>query len=344
MKKIILYTILGIILTTGIGIGVYFIVANNNISVDAQTYVSLSINPAVEFTVNKDGLVVSSVATDAEGDQIIQSYDFYGMTIDSACEKFTQLCIDAGYVVYNNDETSVVPNEVVITIVNKDTDVKEDITNKIRTKLNTCFQNNGIFGCVSVDTLEEYIDEAAASGRSVGHIKLIMAALTYNPEFSFEELVNMPINEIVKLVNNSHKKLIRTTNTIRAQLKLDLEALKTSEKYSEMFIALEAIDQILVSLDNESLTAEQITELETQLATARTNFDETYGALFEEYKDDKAALINQAKEDSKQALEAIKSQYRTRIQNHKQNVDNAKNNSANLKTRIRNWQQEQGNL
>ncbi|MDD2227513.1 MAG: hypothetical protein PHH71_02915, partial [Clostridia bacterium] len=131
---------------------------------------------------------------------------------------------------------------------------------------------------------------------------------------------------------------------IRAQLKLDLEALKTSEKYSEMFIALEAIDQILVSLDNESLTAEQIAELETQLATARTSFDETYGALFKEYKDDKAALINQAKEDSKQALETIKSQYRTRIQNHKQNADNAKNNSANLKTRIRNWQQEQENL
>lgn len=343
MKRIILFTILAIILTAGAVFGIYVLV-KNNISGNAQTYVSVSINPAVEFTVNEDGRVISSVATDAEGDQIIQSYDFYGMTIDSACEKFTQLCIDAGYVAFDNDETSVDPNEVIITVVNEDTTIKEDIANRIRTKLNTCFQNNGIFGCVSEDTLQEYIDMAATSGLPVGHIKLIMAALSYNPELSFEELAQMPINEVVKLLNNSHKKLHSTASSIRAQLKLDLEALKAEEKYTQMFTALDAIDQIIVDLSNELLTPEQVTALQTLLANARTNFEETYSTLFEEYKNEKTALIDEAKEASKQALETIKSQYRTRVQTNKQNADSARNNSASLKTRIITWQQAQENL
>jgi len=342
MKNTILYIILGAILAVGLGIGIYFIV-NNNISANAQTYVSVSINPAVEFTVNEDGLVISTVATDAEGDQIIQSYDFYGMPIDIACETFTQLCINAGYVVYDNDETSEDPNEVLITVISEDADIEEDIENKIRLKLNSCFQNNGVFGFVSMDILAEYIDQAIEYDISVGHIKLIMAALTYNPELDFEELVNMPINEVVKLVNASHKNMVNTTSDIRSQLKLDLDALKASEEYVDMFTALEAINQIEIDLNNDALTSEQREGLENQLADAEASFDEIYGDLFDEYKDAKAALIDQAKEDSKQALETIKSQYRARVQNHKEDADNAKNNSNNVKNRISTWQEEQEN-
>jgi len=342
MKKIILFVILGVILAAGLGVGIYFIVKSDDVvSADAQTYVSVSLNPAVEFTVNEDGLVTSAVATDTQGDEIIQSYDFYGLSIEDACEQFTQLCIDAGYVIYDNDETSEDPNEVVITVINEDEDVEEDITNKIKLKLNNCFQNNGIFGFVSIDDLAEYAEQATEYGVSVGHIKLIMAALYYNPELSFEDLVDMPINEVVKLVKTSHNNTGSTTQAIRAQLKLDLEALKTSEEYADMFTALEAIEQIKISLNDDTLTAEQITALETQMTDVKASFEETYGALFEEYKEAKATLIAQAKEDAQEALETIKSQFEERVESNKQNADNAKNNANGKKTRIETWQDEQ---
>lgn len=345
MKKIILFLIIGIILVAGLGVGIYFITKSDEVvSADAQTYVSISINPAVEFTVNEDGIVTSAVATDAEGDEIIQSFNFYGMNIESACEKFTQLCIDAGYVGYENTETSADPNEVVITVINEDADVEENLISKIKLKLNDCFQNNGIFGFVCADALAEYAEQATEYGISVGHVKLIMTAIYYNPELSFEDLIDMPINEVVKLVKTSHNNMIRTTQAIRAQLKLDLETLKTSEEYVDMFTALEAISQIKISLSDDTLTAEQIAQLETNLAEATANFSETYEAVFEEYKADKVSLIEQAKEDSLQAIEEIKSQCRTRVENNEQNAENAKNNSGNVKNRIRNWQNEQDDL
>lgn len=296
MKKIILYIILGVILAAGLGVGIYFLTkSDDQVSANAQTYVSVSINPAVEFTVNDDGLVASAVATDAEGDEIIQSFDFTGMSIDNACEKFTQLCIDAGYVAYDNDETSVEPNDVVITIVSEDEEVEQDLASKIKLKLNNCFQNNGIFGYVTTDALSEYAEQAAEYGISVGHVKLIMSALYYNPELTFEELAVLPINEVVKLVKTSHNNMAQTTNAIRTQLKTQLEALKTNEDYVDMFTALEAIHQIQISLNDNALTAEQLAQLETDLTQAKANFSETYGELFVQYKNAKEALIEQAK-------------------------------------------------
>ncbi|NCB48549.1 MAG: hypothetical protein EOM55_02875 [Clostridia bacterium] len=342
MKKIILFIILGVILVAGLGVGIYFIFKSNDIiSTNAQTYVSISINPAVEFTANEDGIVISTVATDAEGDEIVQSFDFSGMTVESACEKFTQLCINAGYVSYENDEESADPNEVKITVINQIEDVQEDIVNKIKLKLNNCFQNNGIFGFVSIDTLAEYAEQAQEFGISVGHIKLIMSALYYNPELTFEDLVEMPINEVVKLVKVSHENMQRTTQAIRAQLKLDLEGLKTNEEYANMFTALEVIQQIQISLNDDTLTEQQRAQFEALFAQAKINFNQSFRLIFEEYKQVKSSLIEQAKEDSQELLEQIRSQYEQKVENNRQNSQNAKNNSNNVKNRIRDWQQAQ---
>ena len=343
MKKIIIFIVIGVIIAAGLGVGLYFIFRNKAISADAETYVSISINPAVEFTVNDDNQVITAVATDEEGDQIIQSYDFYGMDIEDACEKFTELCITAGYVDLEADEDTVDPNEVVITVVNDDTDVEQNIIEKVTAKVNNYFYNNGIFGKVSVDTLDEYLTQAAEYGLSVGHIKLIMAALEYNPELSIEDLVAMPINEVVALTKTAHQNLERTTAQIRQQLKAEIQELKENETYEAMFSAMDAIDIIKDSLLESGLTEDQIATLEAQLESAEASFETLYSELLEQFKEDKSELIAESQVDV-ESLETIKDQYQARVQENKNQFENAKNNAKNnannIKNRIKNWQDE----
>jgi hypothetical protein len=265
MKNIYLYLIIGLVVV-GLGIGLYFSITAGTVSAEAETYVSIAINPAAEFTINENDKVLTAVATDAEGDEIIQSYNFIGMDIDSACEKFTELCALAGYIDVTADEDATDTNDVFITVVNTSSTVQSRIVEKIQTKVGNYFLNNGIFGTISEDLLTEYLDEAIEYGLSVGHIKLIMRALEYNPELTFDELKDLPINEVVALTKEQHKNIVSTTSAIREQLKTDIQALKTSEEYSAMFTLIYEIEDLKNQLkETLALTEEQITALQNSL-------------------------------------------------------------------------------
>lgn len=341
MKRIILFVLLGLVII-GLGIGLYVGLSNNNISPNAESYVSISINPAVEFTINGNDQVISVISTDIEGDEIVQSFDFYGMNIDKACEKFTQLCIEAGYVNIDLDEESEDTNEVIITVVNNNQTIQNRIRNRIRERVEAYFANNGIFGKVSEDTLNEYLDEAIEYELPVGHIKLIMRALEFNPEFTFEEIKDFPINEIVAMVKEKHQNMRNTINTVRQQLKDDLDALKESEEYEEMFALLSEIKSIENQLKNDELTDEQIVDLETQLENKENLFEENYSELYEQYKEGKKNLIEQAKEDSKELIVEIKNQYKNKVNQYNNQLkalkNRMRNQGNNIKNRIKQWQ------
>jgi len=323
------------------GLASFFIINSQlNPSQDAETYVSVSINPAVEFTVNCDDKVISTLATDAEGDEIVQSYNFYGMYIDDACAKFTQLCTEAGYVNLDADETNGDENDVVITVVNANETVMAQIRTRIQSKIQTYFLNNGIFGKVSQDTLDEYLSEATTYGLSVGHIKLIMRALDYNPDLTVEELANMTVKEVVALLQTEHQTVGATVSSIREQLRTDIQALKTSDTYADMFVLIAEIKDLTIQLEDTTLTEEEITTLQNELDTKQADFEDTFADLFVQYKEDRAELIAQAKEDSTTLLEEVKNTFKEKINTHKQAMQALKSrlqNNANLRERIQEW-------
>ncbi|HHU59674.1 TPA: hypothetical protein GXZ34_01985, partial [bacterium] len=100
------------------------------------------------------------------------------------------------------------------------------------------FDNNGIFGKVSQETLELYAEDAVLSGRSVGHIKLIMRALEFNPQFTFNELKELPVNELIALTKEKHDSLRDVSKEMKTLLELELNNLKTSAKYNLVFVEL----------------------------------------------------------------------------------------------------------
>lgn len=139
MKKIYIYLIVGIAIL-GLGVGGFFAVRYiNATNATASTYVSLAVNPEVEFTVNARENVISVNATDAEGDEIVQGYDFVGLKIDEACKIFTDLCTQAGYLDLDADEDTVDTNDVIITVVNSDETTEDNLYAKIRNKVHSYF-------------------------------------------------------------------------------------------------------------------------------------------------------------------------------------------------------------
>ena len=345
MKKLIIY--IGVsLLVIGLGVGAYFIFRDNPISTDAQTYVSISVNPAVEFTVNEDNQVISVVATDAEGDEIVQSYDFYGMDIDAACEMFTQLSMEAGYIDVDADETTGTSNEVVITVVNADEALQTQLRTRIRERIQTYFVNNGVFGYVSEEDLSEYAALAASYDLSVGQVKLIMRALEFNPDLTFDDVAAMPTNEVVALVNAEHKLMQQTTAAIRTQLRADIQTLKESETYAPMFAALDQISDLQEQLlDTSALTQQEIDALQAQLDQATAAFTSTYTELLEQFQADKAVLVQQAQTDAASLLNEVKTNYQAKVNTQKANMnalrERLQSQGDDLKNRITTWLQDQ---
>jgi len=323
----------------------------------AETYVAVDINPSVEFTVNSDKKVISILATDADGDDIVQSYNFYGMNIDDACAMFTQLCAEGGYGIdVEAEEATGTDNDVIITVVNASETVQNQLREQIKSKIQNYFLNNGIFGKVDDATLESYFSDLVTDGvltqeeaniyltastnynLSIGKLKLIMSVLDYNADLTLADLANMNTNEIVALLKTTHQSIGATVSSIRAQLKADIEALKTSETYADMFTLLQSISNLQDQLTDTDLTEEEISNLQEQLDTAQTNFNENYTDLFNQYKAEKATLITQAKEDSQTLIAQVKNTYKNKVSSNHQKMQNLKSriNSA-LKQRIQNW-------
>ena len=149
MKKVI-----GIILIAAIIVTTTSFIACIPFDSEELGYVKVSINPEVEFaTVN--GTVVAVNATNEDAEILLSDMDLVGQNIEDAVEEFVDSAKEAGYI----DEESE-DNEVNLEIICEKN--QERVQERITLRLNNYFHNNGIFGNISVATLEEYAEEAFA--------------------------------------------------------------------------------------------------------------------------------------------------------------------------------------
>lgn len=179
---------------------------------------------------------------------------------------------------------------------------------------------------------------------SVGHIKSVMRALELNPELTFEDVKDMQMNEILAMTKTMQQHMKKMTHQIRNEVKTELQELKQSETYTDMFALIDEIKTIEEQLEDDELTEEQITALEAQLEVKKDDFEENYSDLYEEYEESKEDIIEAAKEDAEALLEQAKSQYEEKIESHRAQMEAHRESSRSilnaLKTRIQNWQEE----
>ena len=216
MKKIFAI-ILPIVLVVALAYG-YFAFDIGSV----MAYVSVDINPSVQFVTNGDDEVVSVTASNEDGEIILlnEAENLIGLSIEEATERIIELAIEYGYLDPEALETD--PNAITIsTVLNTSNETRENrLRERIKNNLENYLQNNGIFGLVMTDLdMEEVALEAEALGIGAGRLKLIKSVQSLYPEFTTEEALEVSVRELMNMLRDYNLNNANTALQNQAQLR-----------------------------------------------------------------------------------------------------------------------------
>lgn len=298
-------------------------------------YVSLRINPEIELVTDENDVVVSANAINADGEIVlVEMEDVTDKTVEEVAEDFAETSTELGYVDVESEDTTVYVDATA-----EDEETSERLKEKVATRIHHFFDNHGIYGKVSPETLEKYAEAAKEWDVSKGTMKLIMRLLDLYPEMTVEEALELSLKEVNELIRDAAKKTDRVTPSVKDSLKEAVEALNT--EYAAMFELQKEIRELHKQLKDEELTEEARTALKTTLEEKKAAYKE----LFEAYKAAVLALKEECKkqaeakmEEAKAAAEAKRGHHAEKWQKHK---DAFEKDREDRKESIRNWREKE---
>ena len=149
---------------------------------DKSTVMNVSLNPEVEFILDKDNKVVSVNALNEEGNLVINGQAFVGKSSDEAVKLFVEVSKETGFLVTGNIKDG--ENEINISISANSKKAKE-IYNNVKSTVNKYFEDNNLTATVKDYTAltKEYLKQ------QVKECEKYLTDSELN-NMSYEELVN----------------------------------------------------------------------------------------------------------------------------------------------------------
>ncbi len=236
MKKNIL---LGIIMLVAIISTAGLVACDLQSDSEEYSYVSLKINPEVDFVVNESGEIVSYYCVNEDAEVLLSDVDLVGETIETAAEEVLDMAIEAGYV-----DVDTEGEEIEIVAISEDGTEDDVVCENIKNKLNLYFQNKGVFGKVSTETLESYQAQAEELDISVGQVKILMLAVDRSG-LTLDELKDKSMKELMELVHeeNGNKFQHKNGNTLNQQERQNLKTQKIATNQLKIQEHSEACEQ-----------------------------------------------------------------------------------------------------
>lgn len=172
-------------------------------------YLYVDINPSIELGVNCFDRVISAKGLNSDGEQVISETSLNNNSTEKSVEKIIEKAIEKGYM--REDLENVI-------FLNSSGDAK--VLEKIKEKVNN-YTNSGALKNIHPDVQFDNVDnaevqEAQKQHISAGKLKLIKKATLINPELSKEQLVDMPVREIIKRIKEDRaeqKEIKKSTDT-----------------------------------------------------------------------------------------------------------------------------------
>ena len=152
---------------------------------EAETLMTVNINPSVEFTLDKDNKVVSVAGLNDEGEMLIVGEAFVGKTAEEAAQLVVQIATETGYLVKGS--LTVSPNTVEISVT-ADTDRIEEIYNQVAAAVEAKFEALDIDGMVE-------------QGEAMTKEALVALAQTMGTEYTVDELNGMSIPQLCRVIS-----------------------------------------------------------------------------------------------------------------------------------------------
>jgi len=297
--------------------------------------VELSVNPNVEFIINKDNKVINVLYKNGDAEVLFSAEeDLIGMDIEEVGKMFVQLAIDAGYIDVDTTGETVEYNVVV-----NNAEIQKTISDKLTKEINKCFDENGIFGQAKAKVLA-IADQAQLLGVTAYKYQLILTAKSLDPVKSVEELKTLSEKELCDLINGKVNEYKGIAADKMGDLVTRIQTLISNS--TEMFNAEELIAELEQRIEESTLLPEIAKEeLRNSLAEAKENYNELKAAFEEAVQN----IINQVKEESKTIIENAKTQLNTLKQQAKAAIDAHKSEfEANKEARlaeIKAWREAQ---
>lgn len=160
-------------------------------------YVSIEVNPKVEFLTNSKNLVTSFKPINEEAKQLLINEQFKGLKITDATEKFIDLCTQAGYIDVNEKQ-----NAVKISILSGlNQKLELDLTRRVY----KYFTENQIFGAV-VDASKDLNMYKSAKNEGVTAEKydLILAIMQNDDAEDISSLKKKSNKQLLKIIQQQH--------------------------------------------------------------------------------------------------------------------------------------------
>lgn len=326
MKKILSF-LLCLVLVVGIGVGAFMFLKPNQ---KASAVMTLETNPEIQLVLDQNNKVMSVNAINEDGEKLMLSVNFVGLSAEKAAEKFADAATK--YLSNKNSANSLYLNEingdlnVNITIACEDntsekyTELKKDVKNSV----NNYFKEAKIMAGAIVNVTEDIKAEIEKLGYEISNY----ANKTYE-EIMADVIVKAEELENVAILN-------------RDQIFNKYEELKTS--FSSMFNLEEQINNYKVDINAKKLELAQkkeelktanewdkiaITATITALETALEQVEELLNTVKEQYNEFKSDydkqinnFIKQVESQSKTLLNEIETTMKTAMESGKTILDN----------------------
>ena len=196
---------------------------------EAVSYVNLSFNPNMEFVLDTANRVVSVNAINDDGELLFASEDFEGQRMQTVMNKIMESASKSG--LFNIEDTN---NVIYLNVVNEDSEYANDLFEKVKGVCDNFCKTNGIYAlALSGQLPEEIVTLATEYNLPPGHIRLILKALELNPDLTIDELVTMPIVDVVKIINENFKNFGKIcVNELKEDYKAERLTLKVAYENS----------------------------------------------------------------------------------------------------------------
>lgn len=199
-----------LLLVFGLGMGVYGYNTPYN-------YVTVDINPSLEFTVNMFDIVLDVKGVNGDGENLLKENSYKHLKIDKAVGSFINAAVEEGFFVENSQ------NAVMITVSGKNDDKLSNIQKDLTKIANVTLEEDKVQSEVLTEKISlSKRDSAKELGISPGKLVLIEKLKEVKPEIEVDEFKEKPVRDILASIKETRKDdSKKQDNKINTKLKKD---------------------------------------------------------------------------------------------------------------------------
>ena len=212
-------------LIIGVAIGFILNFNRNLLLMKEYAYISMDINPSIEFTIDKVQKVLKVDSLNNDAERILEDEDLIGMKIEDASAKIYRICRDKA-IIDDKDKVYILISGTANPEnkeYKKQAQVNEDIIENILDKLKESIQktSDSEMNIVALEIELEARTQAFEHGISPAKYALYSEIKKNGGEISIEEIKSSSTEELVNIYNNMEKDIESSNKTVSAEPTFD---------------------------------------------------------------------------------------------------------------------------